>query len=220
MADEVCWPGRRMVKVDLPLIQAAVLADAVATARHALRLADPAPGSRLCVIGAGGVGSHVVQLARVLHPEVAVHAVVRSRASAARLEAMGVPVSLGLEGAAERLRREGRFETVVDFSGTTTGPAEAVRMLQVGGKLVVGSVVDEPIQLGTTVTGVVTREIQVVGCYISSLADLEEVAALAASGRLDVASSVSRVLPLDRVPEAFRLLEERPAGLVRAVLEP
>ncbi|HZV49326.1 MAG TPA: alcohol dehydrogenase catalytic domain-containing protein [Candidatus Dormibacteraeota bacterium] len=222
MADEVVWPARRLVAVgELPLERAAVLADAVATAHHALRLADPGPHGRLCVVGAGGVGGHVVQLARALRPEVEVWAVVRSSASAARLEAMGAGVVLGLEGAAARLRAEaGRFDAVVDFSGTAAGPAEGLAMLEVGGRLVLGSVVDEPIQLGTTVTGMVTRELEVVGCYVSTLEDLRTVADLAREGRIDLSASVSRRLPLERAAEAFDLVERRPPGLVRVVLEP
>jgi len=222
MADEVVWPARRLVVVGaLPLDRAAVLADAVATAHHALRLADPPPGGRLCVLGAGGVGGHVVQLARVLCPEVEVWAVVRSPAGVARLEAMGARARLGLEGAAARLKDEaGRFDAVVDFSGVVAAPAEGLALLEAGGRLVLGSIVDEPIRLGTTVTGLVTRELEVMGCYVSTLEDLRTVAELAATGRIDLAGSVSRRLPLERAGEAFDLVERRPPGLVRVVLEP
>ncbi|HLH69818.1 MAG TPA: alcohol dehydrogenase catalytic domain-containing protein [Candidatus Dormibacteraeota bacterium] len=222
MADEVVWPARRLVPVgEVPFDLAAVLADAVATAHHALRLADPPPGGRLCVIGAGGVGSHVVQLARVLRPDLRVGAVVRSPTSARRLEAMGATVAVGLEGAAARLKDEvGRFDAVVDFSGTASAPAEGLAMLEAGGRLVLGSIVDEPIRLETTITGIVTRELEVVGCYISTLEDLRRVVDLARSGRLDLTASVSCRLPLERVEEAVRLLQRRPPGLVRVVLEP
>jgi 2-desacetyl-2-hydroxyethyl bacteriochlorophyllide A dehydrogenase len=222
MADEVIWPASRLVPVgEVPFDQAAVLADAVATAHHALRLANPPPGGRLCVVGAGGVGGQVVQLLRTLRPDVRVGAVVRNPASAQRLEAMGATVAVGLEGAAARLKSEvGRFDVVVDFSGLASAPAESLAMLEVGGRLVLGSIVDEPIQLGTTVTGVVTRELEVIGCYISTLADLRAVVDLAREGRIDLTASVSHRLPLERAAEAFRLLERRPPGLVRVVLEP
>jgi propanol-preferring alcohol dehydrogenase len=222
MADEVVWPARRLVVVgELPLERAAVLADAVATAHHALRLADPPPGGRLCVLGAGGVGGHVVQLARALRPDLEVWAVVRRQASARRLEAMGARVLLGLEEAAARLKGEaGRFPAVIDFSGAVAAPAEGLALLEVGGRLVLGSIVDEPIRLGTTVTGLVTRELEVVGCYVSTLEDLRSVADLAREGRVDLAGSVSRRLPLERAAEAFDLVERRPPGLVRVVLEP
>ena len=104
MADEVVWPLDRLVAVDgLPPAQAALLPDAVATAYHALGVAALPSGGTLCVLGAGGIGTHVLQLARVLDPAVRLAAVVRSagdgRASAA-------PRRRGGRGA--RRVREGR----------------------------------------------------------------------------------------------------------------
>lgn len=222
MADLVTWPASRMVPVPaLPADVAALLPDAVATAYHAVRMADLRARSRLCVIGAGGVGTHVVQLARVLHPHVQVAAVVRSEASADRLRTAGVIAVVSLEGAALRLReRVGRFDAVVDFSGVAGAAAEGIRMLEVGGRLVLGSVVDEAIELGTTITGVTTRELHVMGCYVSTLDDLHQVAMLVAGGGLELSGSVTHRLPLDRAPQGFALLERRPAGLVRIVLLP
>ena len=93
-------------------------------------------------------------------------------------------------------------------------------MLEVGGRLVLGSIVDEPVDLGTTVTGVVTRSLRILGCYVSTLEDLREVTALARAGRISLGSAVSHRIPLSDAPHAFALLEERPAGLRRMVLEP
>ncbi|MBO0690949.1 MAG: alcohol dehydrogenase catalytic domain-containing protein [Candidatus Dormibacteraeota bacterium] len=222
MADEVVWPAHRIVPAPgLDPAAAALLPDAVATAYHAVRLAELPARGRLCVLGAGGVGTHVLELARVLHPHLQVAAVVRSEESAHRLEPMGVLAVRGLQGAAERVRGEiGRCDAVVDFSGAASGPAEAVRMLDVGGQLVLGSVVDEPIDLGTTITGITTRSLKVLGCYTSTLEDLRESVALAVAGRLDLTGTVSRRLPLAEAAAAFRMLDERPPGLVRLVLEP
>ncbi|MGH7920582.1 MAG: alcohol dehydrogenase catalytic domain-containing protein [Candidatus Dormibacteraceae bacterium] len=222
MAEEVVWPGRRMVvAAGLPAWQAALLPDAVATAHHAVRLAELPARGRLCVLGAGGVGSHALELAIALHPHLRVAAVVRSEASAARLRAAHVPVEVGLDGSASRLRaRYGRFDAVIDFTGAAGAAAEGARMLDVGGRLVLGSIVDEPIDLGTTVTGVVTRSLRVLGCYVSTLEDLREVTALAQAGRLALGGAVSHRLPLEEAPRAFSMLEERPPGLLRMVLEP
>ena len=222
MAEEVVWPVSRMVAVPgLPAHLAALLPDAVATAHHALGIASLQSHGRLCVIGAGGVGSHVVELAMALHPHLHVAAVVRSEASVRRLQRLGVHAISGLDGAGARLREEvGRFDAVIDFSGVARAPAEAVRMLGSGGRLVLGSVVDEPLDLGTTVTAITTRELQVIGCYVSTLADLRAVAGMALRGRLELDAKVSFRVPLDDAPRAFALLDERPPGMVRVVLEP
>ncbi len=222
MAEEVVWPAHRMVvATGIPAWQAALLPDAVATAHHAVRLAELPATGKLCVIGAGGVGSHALELAIAIHPHLRVASVVRSEGSAERLRAARIPVEVGLQGSAERLRaRFGRFDAVIDFSGAREAPAEGIRMLEVGGRLVLGSIVDEPIQLGTTVTGVVTRSLRILGCYVSTLEDLREVTALARSGRLQLGAAVSHRIPLADAPHAFALLEERPPGLRRMVLEP
>ncbi|MGH7775765.1 MAG: alcohol dehydrogenase catalytic domain-containing protein [Candidatus Dormibacterales bacterium] len=222
MAERVVWPLSRMVPAGgLPPPEAAVLADAGATAHHALRLAAVPAGGRLCVIGAGGVGEHVIRLARALAPGVTAAAVVRSEASFRRVRALGVHVVAGLEGAAARLLEAvGRFDAVVDFSGSADAASEAVRILERGGRLVVGATGDEPFQLGTTISGVATREVQVLGCYVSALADLRAVVSLAASGRLDVSGVVTDALPLAQAPAAFARLERRADGPARLVLRP
>lgn len=222
MAEEVVWPADRMVvSTGIPGWQAALLPDAVATAHHAVRLAELPATGRLCVIGAGGVGSHALELAIAIHPHLRVASVVRSEASAERLRAERVPVEVGLPGAAERLRaRFGRFDAVIDFSGAREAAAEGIRMLDAGGRLVLGSIVDQPIELGTTVTGVVTRSLRILGCYVSTLEDLRQVTALVRAGRVQLGPAVSHRIPLADAPRAFALLEERPPGLRRMVLEP
>ncbi|MGH9114537.1 MAG: zinc-binding dehydrogenase, partial [Acidimicrobiales bacterium] len=222
MADQVVWPADRLVDVgDLDLQQAALLADAGATAHHALRLAGLVDGAALGVIGAGGLGTQVLQLARLLLPLSRIVAVTRSDASTERAWSLGASAVQGLEDAARRVRSEaGELDAVVDFSGSAAAVAEAARMLRRGGRLVLGSVVDEPLDLGTTVTGFVTRELQVVGAYTSSIEDLRAVAGLAVAGRLDVSGSVSAVMALDDAAGAFEMVSQRPAGLVRLVLQP
>lgn len=223
MADEVVWPADRMVRSgDMPAEQAALLPDAVATAWHALSRAELPRGGTLVVIGAGGVGTHVLQLAKATDPLLTTASVVRSEASAQRLERLELGVVIrGLAGSARQLRSSvGLADAVIDFSGSPQAPSEGIRALQRGGTLVLGSVVDEPLDLRTTTTGVVTREVRVVGSYSSTIDDLRAVTELARSSVLDLSASASMQLPLDEAPEAFRLLEDRPPGLVRAVLRP
>ncbi|MGH7760209.1 MAG: alcohol dehydrogenase catalytic domain-containing protein [Candidatus Dormibacteraceae bacterium] len=222
MAELVIWPVSRMLPAPaLGAPEAALLTDAAATAYHALRLAALPARGRLCVLGAGGVGEQVLRLAQLLTPGVTLAAVVRSEASARRVRMLGAHVVAGLDGAAQRLRSEvGRFDAAIDFSGAAEAAAEGVRMLGPGGRLVVGSVGDNTFELGTTVSGVATRELQVLGCYVSTLADLRAVLKLAISGRLDMSRAVTEVLSLTDAPHAFDRLERRGEGVARLVLQP
>jgi propanol-preferring alcohol dehydrogenase len=224
LADEVVWPLSRMVRTaGLPPAEAAVLPDAVASAYHAFRLAELPSGGALTVLGAGGVGAHVVQLARILDPAARLTAVVRSTGTAERLDRLGIGVALvhDLRGSAPRVVEEsGPQDAVVEYGAGAAGLAEALPMLARGGRLVVGSVSDERLELSTTLTALVTRELHVVGSYASTLADLEAVVELATSGRLDLSASVSHRVPLARAGEALELLEQRPSGLARIVVLP
>lgn len=215
------WPVSRLVRAPgVDPAQAALLADTAATAHHALRAAAVPGGGLLCVVGAGGVGTGALELARALDPDVRLAAVVRSEASAARIEAMGIPAVQGLQRAARSVkRRVGPADAVIDFTGSPQAPPEAVKMLRPGGRLVVGSVAEGELTLGW-LAPFVSREISVTGVYTSTLSDLAEVVELARSGSFDLSGSVTHRVPLSRAPEAFDLLERRPPGMVRVVVEP
>jgi D-arabinose 1-dehydrogenase-like Zn-dependent alcohol dehydrogenase len=215
LADEVVWPADRMIPAPgIPVEQAAVLADAVASAHHALRLAELPRGGALTVLGAGGVGAHVLQLARALDPDARLTAVVRSEASARRLRELGIDVMIGAEHV---LEASGPQDAVVEFGA---GVEHGLRMLARGGRLVIGSMGQQPLELATTLTAIATRELHVVGTYASTVADLRIVVDLVMDGRLDLSRSVSHRVPLDRAGEALELIERRPPGFARAVVIP
>lgn len=222
LAEEVVWPADRMVDAgDLPATTAALLADAVATAYHALGRADLKEDEAVCVLGAGGVGTQVLRLIRLLHPTSRVAAVVRTDASAERVRSFGATAVQGLDGAAARVRDAiGRVDCAIDFTGDAQGVPAGVRMLRPGGRLVVGSVADYPASFGTTVTGLSSREIDVRGTYISTMDDLRAVTMMARDGRLDLTDAVTSTMPFDEASDALRLVAEHPPGLQRLVLTP
>lgn len=221
LADEVIWPANRVVRAgDLAVEQAAILADAGATAYHAIRAAELSPASTLCILGAGGVGTQVAAIARALDPEVKVVGVVGSAASADRLRSAVDRVEVGVAGIARRLRADGwLFDAVIDFSSQAEAAPEATRMLKFGGRLILGSVTSEPVVLGPGVL-IQTREIVVKGSYSSTIDDLRAVIDLAARGLIDLSGAVTHRFDLDHAQEAFDTLAARPAGMVRVAVLP
>lgn len=222
LSDELIWRSDRLVEVDdLDPLLAALLPDAVATAYHAVERASLPPGGKLAVIGTGGVGTNVLQITRALDPSSQAVAVVHSEGTAKRIRALGFPVVQGLEQAGRAVRKlVGQVDAVVDFSGAEAAPSEGIRMLRRGGRLVLGSILDERVALATTYTGLVTRETEIVGSYSSTISDLRAVAELAVSGRLSLEGMVSHVVDLADAPRAFKILEQRPPGMVRVVVRP
>jgi 2-desacetyl-2-hydroxyethyl bacteriochlorophyllide A dehydrogenase len=219
-AEFVVWPASRMLPGNgLEPTAAALLSDAAATGHNALSLAEVPAGGSLCVLGAGGLGTATLAVARALDPDVRLAAVVRSDSSAQRLHALGIEVHRGLVGAARSLRHSvGRMDAVIDFSGQPGAPAEGVGMLKRGGRLVLGSVVDTELTLGAS-SAFMAHELQVRGAYVSNMDDLAAVIELAQSGRLDASGWVSHRMPLDDFAEALEVAENRPPGTVRVVVE-
>jgi 2-desacetyl-2-hydroxyethyl bacteriochlorophyllide A dehydrogenase len=216
LATDVVWPAARMVAAPgVDPRHAAILADAVATANRALDLAQLHRGGRLCVLGAGGVGTHVLELARLADPEAGLTGVVRSESSAARLAVAGFDSVVGLD--IGRLRHPDGYDAVVDFSGDAGAPALGVRLLRPGGRFVFGSVLDGDLDVGAA-QRIQARELTVVGVFSSSLADLRTVTDLLTTGTLDVAASVTHEFALSDVKAAFETIDGRPPGLVRAVV--
>lgn len=219
LAERLCWPTSRMVVANgIDPTRAAILADAVATAQRTVSQAALPPGGSLCVLGAGGVGTHVLELLRLADPTATLVAVANSAASVARLESLGFAALQGLDGVVRQLRaRYAPFDVVVDFTGQDAAPAQAVRLLRPGGTMLFGSVLHGDLNTGNATT-VQVRELTVKGVYSATMDDLREVVELARSGRLDLDRSVSHTADLSEATEAFALLEARPPGLVRMVL--
>lgn len=214
LASEVVWPVSRMVAVPgLDPRYAAVLADAVATAKRALDKAHVPVGGALCVLGAGGVGTQVLELAKLADPTVRLLGVVRSPSSVERLRSAGYEAVVS----GTNLRTYGPFDAVVDFSGDPAGPELGARNLRPGGTLVFGSVLEGDLALGSA-QRVQVRELVLAGVYSSTMADLRAVAELAASGALDLSGSVTHEFPLAQAGQAFQALASRPPGMVRVVV--
>ena len=191
LADEVIWPTDRMVRIEgVTPTRAAVLADAVATAYRAVRVAALSDSPAVCVIGAGGVGTHVLELLGALHPTATVVGVTGTEGSAARLREAGHTAEVTGPDLVKRLRRDfGAFDHVFDFSGAPGSPAQGIRLLKTGGTLVFGSVLEGTLDLGPSVA-LQTRELTVRGVYNSSMSDLTECLALATSRLLVLTQSV------------------------------
>ncbi len=122
---------------DLP-VRAAVLAEPMACALHALRRAEVRSGDTVGVIGLGAVGALAVHAAVSLGARQ-VLAVVRSEERAELARALGaVPVLAAADGAAPDVDEQA--DAVVECSGNPAAVATALRMAVPGGRLCLYSV--------------------------------------------------------------------------------
>lgn len=223
MADKVAVPARHLVKLgDLDPVTSAPLADAGLTPYHAIaaELGRLCPGSTAVVLGVGGLGHVGVQLLEALSPAtvIAVDLDPAKLDAARRLGAEHALVSDGsTAGAVLELTGGYGADVVFDFTGleatvalamATVMPAGAIRIVGLGGGSLAYPASGDPLTLPWGVA--VTR------AYGGTRRDLDEVLALARSGRVHVEVEQH---PLDNGVAVFDALER---GLIRgrAVLVP
>jgi NAD+-dependent secondary alcohol dehydrogenase Adh1 len=177
-------------------------ADASLTAYHAVRKAAPLlyPGTRVVVIGAGGLGHIGVQCLAALTPaEIIV--VDRSPAALDLVRGLGATHTVPADGrqveAVADLTGGQGAHVVLDFVGEGGTEAEGVAMLRRAGSYFVigyGGRVDIP------TIDIISAEINVIGNLVGSFNDLNELMALAAQGKVTLHT---RTYPLEAVYEAM-----------------
>ncbi|MBW2313448.1 MAG: alcohol dehydrogenase catalytic domain-containing protein [Deltaproteobacteria bacterium] len=202
----------------------AILADAVATAYHAVATrAGITGGERIAVLGCGGVGHHAILLARLLGAKTIV-AADASPGSLRRAEEAGADATVDVSsGNARKAIREaaggGGPDLVIEYVGKKASVELAMASVARGGRVIVGGVGMESPALGPLVS-FVGREIGVLGSMGYTRAELDRVVELTATGRLDLSGSITARYPLDRAAEALDDLENRRNDPVRLALLP
>jgi D-arabinose 1-dehydrogenase-like Zn-dependent alcohol dehydrogenase len=199
-ADVAVIPSRNAVLLpdSLDPVDATVVSDAVATPVHISRLAAITPGERIVVIGAGGgVGIHLVQVARLRGAEVAGLDVVAEKLAFLEQE-LGAHAVDSSDFARISLppRFGGRADVVVDFIGSEASSGWALDRLAPNGRLVlVNTFRDRKLELDPRV--LVESQARVLGSRYASRAEIAEAAELLASGR--VLPVIGRRVGLDGV---------------------
>jgi len=202
----------------------AILADAVATAYHAVATrAGISGGERIAVIGCGGVGHHAILLARLLGAKTIV-AADASEGALRRAKEAGADVTVDVSVAnARRAIRQAAGgdgpEFVIEYAGKKASVELAMASVARGGRVIVGGVGMQSPELGPLVS-FVGREIGVLGSMGYTRAELEQVVQLTATGKLDLSGSITARYPLERASEALADLASRRNDPVRLALLP
>lgn len=185
---------------------AAILPDAVACMYHSLiRQGGLRAGQRVLILGAGGLGIHGVQIARLAGAEVLATSRRRERlALAERYGATGVHTgSQSLEEAVAEFAHGEGVDIVVDNIGTRASVREGLGLLRPGGKFLVVAYLDETFEIPSI--PLFKTEQQIIGCRGSTKQDLIDVVRLAERGQLTPV--IGARYPLDRIREATARLE-------------
>jgi len=196
---------------------AAIMMCSTATAYHALRLAGVGPGTKVAILGFGGLGVSALHLSRVLGAErIAAVDVIPAKLSAA--EALGaVPIDSRRQRVTEELNR---FDVAVDFTGRSEVSVAALRALAPGGRLVLVALSEAQLPFNPY-RDVLGKERRIVGCSDHLREELFDLMRFAAEGRLDLSTVISRRVPLDARAINGALDElDRGSDSLRTVIEP
>jgi threonine dehydrogenase-like Zn-dependent dehydrogenase len=190
LADQVVVPGSALVArpAELSAETAATAVDAGATAFHAITCrAQTQSGDAVLIIGAGGLGSYAIQIARA-HGAAPVIVADRDPAALDRARELHADETILVEpggsiGRAVKLLTGGGVDAAVEFVGRASTLDAAVKSLRPGGVAVAVGVGPEPL---TTLPPVLwaRHEYALLGSFGSHRRDVEQVLAWLADGTL------------------------------------
>ncbi len=217
--------GLTRVPDEVDMKEAAILADAVSTPFGAVvRTGKVHPGNAVGVWGLGGVGTHIVQLARlaggvpVIGIDVDDYALERAR----RLGADHVFRSDDPDLLAKITEATGgrMIDVAFDAVGIRTTLRQAVASLDQGGRVVVVGMSAQEVALGTSVTEFNLAEKQILGHTGYKNQDIAMLAEMLRYGRLNVSESVSEVVPLRQIQTGIDHLEDKTGHPIRILVDP
>ena len=216
--------GLTRVPDNVPLEQAAILADAVSTPFGAVvRTGKVGIGESVGVWGVGGVGTHIVQLARLVGaaPIIAVdiNPVVRDRALELGADYAFDSRDPDLTEKLDAATGGRKLDVAFDVVGLKATFEQALDCLTVGGRLVaVGMSAEAPTVGPTSMFGLSQK--QVLGHLGYQNVDIETLAKLVSLGRLDLSRSISRIIPLEDIREGIDALERADGNPIRILVQP
>ena len=213
MAEYVKASARQVVPISdgLSWVDAASCCDAGLTAHHAVDRAGLKDGETVLVVGAGGVGSFVVQLAyragtRPIVAELGETKQAWAREMGAASVVDGTAPSWGAD--LEAVGTGDGVDCVLDIVGTRATMQAGLAALRPGGRMVLVGYTPDDLQAAGK--DLAQRELQILGTRAGTPRDLKAAADLLADGSLR--SIVTRTFPMEDVNSALALLRSGQAN--------
>jgi D-arabinose 1-dehydrogenase-like Zn-dependent alcohol dehydrogenase len=202
---------------------AAIACDAVSTPYAALvERAAVRAGEYVGIWGIGGLGTHAVQIARLLGAGF-VAAVDPLPGARERALALGADIALDpadeVVGEIRSATRGRGLDVATDMIGKASVTKQALHAMARGGRIVIVGQSFEPLEAGPILVFSVLG-LSLLGHLGYRKVHLEQVLDLIARGRLDLSASVSGTVPLDRVQEGVDRLTSKEDSPVRILVLP
>lgn len=216
--------GLTRVADNVDMQQAALLADAVSTPFAAVvRTAKVHVGNAIGVWGVGGVGTHLVQLAR-LAGGVPIVAVDLNDAALERAARLGADHTFRADDPDLAAKiREATGGRMIDVAFDAVGVPQTVRQciefLDTNGVAVSVGLSEQSIDAGPFIDFNVKRK-QLRGHLGYKSQDIAILAEMLSYGRLDLSESITDIVPLERVQEGIDALATKAGNPIRILVEP
>lgn len=218
-AEYVIAKASLVVKIpdSLPFTEAAIIPDAVSTPWAAISsTAKIESGESVAVFGVGGLGIHAVQLLKIINCKKIIAIDPRPDA---RAQALELGADFAFDPSDVVLKSHRGLSACFDFAGVTPVRKQALSLLGENGRLVIVGIANEPITIPNDMAFTYMRT-QILGHYGSERHHTEELVDFVRAGKLNLAKSVSEVLPLDQAALALEKLEKKIGNPIRIVLRP
>ena len=205
---------------EIPLVDAAIIADALTTPYHAvINRGRVLPGDRVVVIGCGGVGINVVQIAAALGARVVAIDRLEAKREWARRFGAEVALDPAQSPRLDRVIREvtgGGADVVFEVVGRPETQELAVTAARTGGRIVLVGYSPDAMSLNSG--RVMFRELEVLGSLGCRPVDYPRVIELVRQGRVRMSDLVTHRYSLDDIGDAFAALRDGTA--MRSVVVP
>ncbi len=211
MAESVVWHEQQVFKLpDSLSFEEGCLTEPVSVCLRGIELANIREGSTVAILGLGGIGQILLQLAQL---SGASQVVVADPVESKRNIALEMGADLALDplvgdmwATTMKVTNNRGFDTVIEASGNTDSAKSAIDMVGKVGTMVYFSVYPMNFELPIKPFDLYARELTVRGVFMSPYLFPRTIALLP---KLKMKPLVSKIYPLDEVVEAF---EEQKRG--------
>lgn len=220
-AEYIAIPQRVLYRLpaELPFEQAAMI-EAVSVALHAVAIAAFVPEATALVIGAGMIGTLLVQALRVAGARQILTADPdASRLTMAAASGAHTLIDTSTQRTPDAVLAQvpGGVDYVFEAVGIEQTVADAIASVRKGGTVTLVGNIAPQVQL--PLQSVVTRQIRLQGSAASA-GEYPRAIELLASGQIDVSKLISAVAPLSDGSRSFERLYTREPNLMKIVLVP
>ncbi len=222
-AEYMLAPAKDVIALpdELPLVESSIIADAVTTPYHAVvNRGQVKPGDNVVIVGCGGIGLNLVQVAAAVGARVIAVDIIDSKLEwAIKLGAQAAINAKNVERVDKEVRKltgGGGADIGFEAIGNPTTQAQTFACLRAGGRFVAVGYSDKPMTLD--IGRVMYREMEIIGSLGCRAVDYPRVLELARQGKIKVKELVTAQFPLDDINAAFDTL--RKGEGIRSVIAP